>query len=277
MNAGWLELPRSSSGSSLLTGTYRDGSKARNYTYLYDKDWYSSMWIAYPLYASTYSGSNKYSGSWAAAQGISSNYQINIWTNSYNVYLGDTEYSDPFSTSGKEYYARGHQIPDADRQYNQTMVQQTYFAINSTPQIQNKFNGGIWQNLEQAVRTEAGKTDTLYVATGPVFQKVGETQSVKWILPRADTKLAPVPNYYWKVLLKVKRDGNGNVTSASTIGFWFEHKEYDTSNYADYAVSVDQIEAWTGFDLFTNLPGDNNSGIEKAAEANTDWTTFQSF
>lgn len=95
------------------------------------------MWIAYPLYAGTYSGSGQYSGSWAAAQGIDSSYQINIWTNSYNVYLGDTEYSDPFSISGKEYYARGHQIPDADRQYNEDMVKQTYYAINSTPQIQN--------------------------------------------------------------------------------------------------------------------------------------------
>ncbi len=190
-----------------------------------DKDWYSSMWIAYPLYSDTYSGSNKYSGSWAAAQGISSSYQISIWTNSYNVYLGATEYSDSFSTSGNEYYARGHQIPDADRQYKQTMVQQTYYAINSTPQIQNKFNGGIWQQLEQAVRTQAATTDTLYVATGPVFQTAGGSESVTWILPKADTKRAPVPNYYWKVLLKVERDGSGNVTDACTIGFWFEHKQ----------------------------------------------------
>ena len=230
------------------------------------------MWIAYPLYTDTYSGTNKYSGSWAAAQGISSSYQINIWTNSYNVYLGDTEYSDPFSTSGNEYYARGHQIPDADRQYNQTMVQQTYYAINSTPQIQNKFNGGIWQQLEQAVRTQAATTDTLYVATGPVFQKTGGSETVTWILPKADTKRAPVPNYYWKVLLKVKRT-DGVVSSASTIGFWFEHKEYSSSTYANYAVSVNDIESWTGLDLFANLP----DSIEETAEANSNWQTFQNF
>ena len=231
------------------------------------------MWIAYPLYADTYSGSNKYSGSWAAAQGVNSSYQINIWDNSYNVYYGNTEYSDPFSTSGNEYYARGHQIPDADRQYNQQMVQQTYYAINSTPQIQNKFNGGIWQQLEQAVRAQAGTTDTLYVATGPVFQKVGESKSVTWILPKADSKRAPVPNYYWKVLLKVSRDGEGKVSSACTIGFWMEHKEYTSSNYANYAVSVNDIETWTGLDLFANLP----DGIEETVEANSNWQTFQNF
>ena len=237
---------------------------------------YTSMWIAYPLYADTYSGTNKYSGSWAAAPGISTSYQINVWTNSYNVYLGDTEYTDPFSTSGKEYYARGHQIADADRQYNQTMVQQTYYAINSTPQIQNKFNGSIWSALESAVRTQAGTTDTLYVATGAAFDRadVSGTETVTWITPKGDpTKRCPVPNYYWKVLLKVKRNASGEVTSASTIGFWLEHKEYDNSTYANYAVSVNDIEAYTGLDLFANLP----DSIEESAESNSNWQTFQNF
>ena len=72
---------------------------------------------------------------------------------------------------------------------------------------------------------ESRHSDTLYVATGPVFQKQGGSESVTWILPNADSKRAPVPNYYWKVLLKVNRDGNGNVTSARSIGFWLPHKD----------------------------------------------------
>lgn len=94
-----------------------------------------------------------------------------------------------------------------------------------------------------------------------------------WILPKADTKRAPVPNYYWKVLLKVKRDGDGNVSSASSIGFWFEHREYSTSTYANFAVSVNDIESWTALDLFANLP----DSIEETVEANDNWQTFQSF
>lgn len=265
-----------------MTGTYRDGNSKRNYTYLYDRSMYTSMWVAYPLYESTYSGSNKYSGSWGPATGNgfgtnnSNGYQINIWSNSYNVYYGDTTYSDPFSTSGKEYYARGHQIPDADRQYNQDMVQQTYYAINSTPQIQNKFNGGIWQQLEQAVRTQASTTDTLYVATGPAFDRadVSGTETVTWITPKGDpTKTCPVPNYYWKVLLKVTRDGDGKVTGACSIGFWFVHQEYSSSAYGNYAVDVNTIEERTGLDLFANLP----DSIEESVESNTNWQTFQNF
>ena len=82
-----------------------------------------------------------------------------------------------------------------------------------------------------------------------------------------------MPTYYWKVLLKVKRDSGGNVTSASTVGFWFEHKSYTGSSYSEYAVSVDQIEQWTGFDFFVNLP----DSIETSAETSASWSAFQNF
>ncbi len=265
-----------------MTGTYRDGNSKRNYTYLYDRSMFTSMWVAYPLYADTYSGTNKYSGSWAPAEGNgfgtnnSNGYQINIWDASYNVLLNETTYVNNASSTGQEFYACGHQIPDADRQYNQDMAQQTYYAINSTPQIQNKFNGGIWQQLENAVRTEAGKTDTLYVATGPAFDRADESgiEDVTWITPKGDpNRSCPVPNYYWKVLLKVTRDSNGGVAEACSIGFWFVHQEYTNSTYANYAVSVNTIEERTGLDLFANLP----DTMEETVENNSNWQTFQNY
>ena len=264
-------------GSNLTSGTIFDGSN-RNYSYLYDKSMYTSLWIAYPLDKSTCTGTSQHSGSWQSTPGISVNDQINIWDRSYNVYYGDTEYSDPFSTSGREDYSRGHQIPDADRQYNETMVQQTYYAINSTPQIQNKFNGGIWGSLETAIRTLViDKNKTVYIVTGAAFQKKGEPeQEVTWILPRSDSKRCPVPNYYWKAVLQIKKDSSGSVTSASAVGFWYEHKEYESGTHFDnsgFVKSVNQIESWTGFDLFTNLP----DSIEESVENNTSWTSFQNF
>ena len=51
------------------------------------------------------------------------------------------------------------------------------------------------------------------------------------------------------------------------------HSDLKGQSYTSYVVSVDQIESWTGFDLFANLP----DGIEKSAESNTSWTTFQNF
>jgi endonuclease G len=79
-----------------------------------------------------------------------------------------------------------------------------------------------------------------------------------------------VSNYFYKVVLKVKRSGS-TLTSASAVGFWFEHKQYNGNDFIAYAVSVDQIESWTGMDFFVNLP----DSMENSAETNSSWTSFQ--
>jgi endonuclease G len=148
------------------------------------------------------------------------------------------------------------------------MQKQTFYVTNSVPQIQNSFNGGIWNSLEQALQGVAER-QTLYIVTGVAFEKVGESRSVSYIKAKDDTKSVPIPNYFYKVVLKVSKDSSGTVTSASTVGFWFEHKTYSDS-YTNYAVSVDQIEQWTGFDFFANLP----DTIERTAEKNASWSNF---
>ena len=243
--------------------------KDRNYSYNYDTETYSSLWVAYPLYSATMGGTRI--ESWAPDPNVLLSDQINIWDSSYGVNVGST--SNQGYDSSKNIYSRGHQIADADRRGNSEMQAQTYYPTNMTPQIQNGFNGGIWMHLESAVRDQASATDTLYVVTGPTYQKVGVSESVTWILPRNETtKRCPVPNYYWKVLLKVKRGADNNILDASTIGFWFEHKTYSDS-YINYTKSVDQIEQWTGFDFFVNLP----DSIEAVAEMNSSWSTFSNF
>jgi endonuclease G len=194
------------------------------------------------------------SASWKPNPDLKESEQINIWSGSYGV----------------EDYSRGHLLPDASRDGNSEMLKQAYYATNQVPQIQNSFNGGIWSTLENAVRSEV-KGDTLYVVTGVAFKKVGGSENIKYIQPKKDTKQCPVPNYFYKVIMKVKRSGS-TITSASTIGFWFEHKKYSDS-YSNYAVSVDQIELWTGMDYFVNLP----DAVENSAESNANWTTFQNF
>lgn len=225
---------------------------ARNYSYLFDRSMYTTMWVAYPLYSSTIGGNA--SASWKPNPNLSEDEQINIWSGSYNV----------------EDYSRGHLLPDASRDGNSEMLKQAYYATNQVPQVQNNFNGGIWSSLEGGVRSEV-KGDTLYVVTGVAFRKVGGKENIKYIQPKHDTKQCPVPNYFYKVIMKVKRSGT-KVTSACTIGFWFENKTY-SGNYTNYFVSVDQIEQWTGMDFFVNLPDD----LEVSAETNTSWSSFESF
>ena len=262
----WMELPAPSlmdKSLHVVTHTAQmQGRLQRNYTILYDEDLYAALWVAYPLCADhTSSGREE---TWGYAPHVPKLSQTNV-----NKGYGATE---PTANYPNNFYARGHQIPNADRSGVPDMMAQTYYSTNMTPQIQNGFNGSIWAKLEEAVRMEIPQGDTLYVVTGAVFEKYGTDEKVKTIVNKNDSKTLPVPNYYWKALMKVKR-AEGKVTDASTIGFWLPHGDLKGHSYADYAVSVDQIEEWTGFNLFPSIP----DVLEPSAESQISWISFQSF
>jgi endonuclease G len=262
----WMELPAPSlmdKSLHVVTHTAQmQGRLQRNYTILYDEDLYAALWVAYPLCADhTSSGREE---TWGYDPHVPKLSQTNV-----NKGYGATE---PTANYPNNFYARGHQIPNADRSGVPDMMAQTYYSTNMTPQIQNGFNGSIWAKLEEAVRMEIPQGDTLYVVTGAVFEKYGTDEKVKTIVNKNDSKTLPVPNYYWKALMKVKR-AEGKVTNASTIGFWLPHGDLKGHSYADYAVSVDQIEEWTGFNLFPSIP----DVLEPSAESQISWISFQSF
>ena len=265
---GWLELPAVKGNEDYVGKFYGSGSNAgtnRNYSYYYNYTYYASMWVAYPLCGTHKSGSA--SSGWSYNPNIANGKQVNVKSNSYGtMYNADI-------------YSRGHQCPNADRKSNDQMNEQTYYLTNQTPQRQQKFNGSIWGSLETATRNlVSSASDTVYVVTGPAYRKAGGSETISYLTgasASANPASLPIPNYFWKALLKVKRNGAGEITSASAIGFWFDHRDYnsDTEHYYDFVVSVDKIEEWTGFDLFTNLP----VSLQTSAETNTNWSTFQSF
>ena len=262
--AGYLELPAfESENDYYVYGKTLGNGKNRNYSYFYDRRVYACQWVAYPL-TSSHTKGNGGSKSWTFNPYVPEQYQINVMNNSYGSNYGNSAYS------------RGHQIPNADRKSSADMNNQTYYLTNQTPQIQDGFNGGVWSNLEDNVRSIASSTDTLYVVTGAIFQTKGGNETVKYLSASKSgirPTRVPIPNYYYKVLLKVKRNG-GNVIGASAIGIWMQHQVYSSNTaWKQNLVPVDRIEELTGFDFFVNLP-DN---IEKGAEANTSWLTFSSY
>ena len=260
LNKDWLEAPESPAslgGKYLVTmrGTL-NGKNVRNYSILYDPSRYASLWTAY-VYCDAYHGSGTGSG-WSVNPQIPASKQSSC-KSAYPSIDGVT-------------YDRGHQIPNADRNADNSLQNQTYYWTNSTPQHAT-FNQGIWNNLENQVRSIGAATDSVYVVTGPVYQTAGGSETVRTFKNSSnDDKVLPIPNYYFKVLLKVKRSG-GSITSASAIGFWFTHEAHSGENWQNFAVSVDEIERKTGFNFFANLP----PSIESSAEANSNWNTFQNF
>ncbi|MBQ6198270.1 MAG: DNA/RNA non-specific endonuclease [Bacteroidales bacterium] len=267
--AGWLELPASTGAADYVGTLYGSGGETeenRNYTFNYSYTYYASMWVAYPLTGAHKTGSAN-TNSWNYYPNIPNSRQVSITGNSYGTMYGNSAYS------------RGHQCPDASRKSDDTMNSQTYYATNQTPQLQDKFNASIWSSLENAVRgLVSSASDIVYVVTGPAYRKAGGSETINYLTgaagKNANPAQLPIANYYWKAILKVKKNGAGLITSAQTVGFWFEHREYEKGDsYANYCVSVNQIEQWTGFDLFTNLPDE----LEEASETNASWATFQSF
>ncbi len=278
---GWLELPAwspsdmSGTSTSSLTDLYMvkhfatmDGTRQRNYSCLYDPEMYASYLVAYPL-CTDHLGSGR-TESWGYDPDVPEYKQTMVFPYSYG-----SGANHPTGNFSDNFYARGHQIPNADRNGVDEMMAQTYYMTNITPQIQNGFNADIWLDLESAVRSVAYSCDTVYVVTGAAFRKKGGSETISYITnTRYDQKELPVPNYYWKALLKVTWSGN-EVTAASSIGFWLPHDDLYGESFDDskYVVSVSQIEQWTGVNLFANLP----ASLQSAAEGNTNWNSFRSF
>jgi endonuclease G len=231
-------------------------SGERNYTHYYDTATYTSLWTAYPLEAK-HMGSYSRPESWSFNPNLSTTVQVNLCNRSY---------------TNSDTYVRGHLIPNASRNGIKAMQLQTFYVTNSVPQIHENFNSGIWQTLEAALQSEA-ESEIVYIVTGVAFNKVGESKTITYTTAKDDTKRVPIPNYFYKVALKVTTNSSGVVTSASTVGFWFENKAYSTTAYTNYTVTVDQVEAWTGFDFFPNLP----DAVESGAEKNSSWSTFSAF
>ena len=270
------ELPAYGSGDRVVT-MYRTGGTSgtdanRNYTFNYSTTYYSALWVAYPLTYADTQGNASHSGNWEynTASGISNDYQVNVISNSYGKNYGNDTYS------------RGHQIPNADRKSDQTALDQTYLVTNQTPQMQQQFNASVWSALEGKVRSllsDSRPTETVYVITGPVYQTVGGNEEITYLNATSNSikpSRVPVPNYYWKVLLKVKTNSSGAIVGASTIGFWYAHQPYGLSKGPDFTTfikSVNEIEQLTGFNLFANLP----DAYEETVENNTSWTAFESF
>lgn len=252
LDKDWLELASIKEDGTryVVNTTYAD--EKRNYTVFYDTEMMAPLWTAYPLNNSHMSSGRI--NTWTFNPSISEDRQIQVCDGSYSI----------------ENYARGHMCPNGSRNNNETMQQQTFYVTNQVPQIHNGFNNGIWKNLESAVQVLA-KNEEIFVTTGVSFRKGNETPQIQRISPsKHPEQQVPIPPYFYKLVLRVKYVA-ASVTDASCIAFWFENRAYIQDKFHNHSCSVDQVEEWTGFDFFVNLPDE----IENVAEAkDISWSQF---
>ena len=238
---GWMELPetRPDDGLNFFWHNMTVGNySGRNYSFYWDYSKLVSHWVAYPL-NNALRGSGSRSDAWGLDPLIPASRQPIITS----AYRGG--------------WARGHQIPSADRlSYNANV--QTFYGTNMTPQNYN-FNGEIWARLEDRVRTWAGKCDTLYVVTGCMVD--GPVSYATDI----DGKSIAIPTAYYKAVLRYSKSSSEN-GGYSGCAVYLEHthnpSETVSRNHPS-VMSIRDLEQKTGVNFFVNLP----AAIGEAAAA----------
>lgn len=250
---GWLELPSVPAGTDFFTHSMTIGSvKTRNYSFIWDYDNLVAPWVAYPLCKWNMASNVKRTNAWALDPLLPESKQPVL-------YRG-------FSKGNNGWYARGHQIPSADRLTSYESNAMTFYGTNMTPQIQEGFNGDIWATLEGMVRSWANKSDTLYVVTGCVIDyKDGET--VKYAVDNYGKKVT-VPTAYYKVVLRYMKNSTVGYSGYSACAVWLDHKVYSTKTIdSSYSMSVDDLEEKLGIDFFVNLPAKVGEDVAARIEA----------
>lgn len=212
-----------------------DDQKRRNYTMLYDKVKKMAYWVAYPLHSS-YLGNAKRTDDWQYDPAIAMQFQPTLFRG--------------FGASG---YDRGHQLPSADRNFNNAQNKTTFYFSNMTAQV-SKLNQGVWANLENKVRTWTAQCDTLYVVTG-AMPNTKSNATIEYIMDNKNIDIAK-PKYYFKALA-MKRGKN-----YYTIAYKMDNEIPSSNKFEKYQMTVNELEKITGFNLFPDLNATQKQSID---------------
>jgi endonuclease G len=129
---------------------------------------------------------------------------------------------------------------------------------NMIPQAPDN-NQITWASLESYCRTLANQGNELYIISGG------------WGTSGfAGAGMIAIPTYTWKVII-VLPSGNNDVsrvtTSTRTIAVIMPNQNNISSDWTTFRTSVDDVEAMTGYDFFSNVPVDIQSVIESQVDS----------
>ena len=246
-STGWLELPAMDNPNlGYYTHNFKmNGKTYRNYSFGWSQKDRVALWVAYPLCKLYTNGSAGRTNAWAL-----------------DPLLGDDS-AAPFGGYAGD-YARGHQLPSADRQCCYEANAQTFYGTNMTPQL-NAHNEGIWADLEGKVRGYANTSDTTYVVTGVIVSASSKVEKDSY------NNKVTVPDAYFKAVLKYSKSSTLGTWNAAA--FYLEHRAYSGSVGKEHSMSIDELEEMTGIDFFVNLPAkigeDQAAKLEAADPANS--------
>ncbi len=143
-------------------------------------------------------------------------------------------------------FDRGHMAPAADNKWSHEAMKDCHYLTNMCPQ-DNKLNAGAWATVEKNTRKWVERHGTLVIVAGPVLsdrltRTIGQSE-------------IPVPERFFKVILAPEAN------PPMGIGFIMPNS-YVEGGAQSTVVSIDQVEAVTGFDFFAALPDSIENIVE---------------
>ena len=157
---------------------------------------------------------------------------------------GSAELAD-YRRSG---YDRGHMIPAADVKWDAEAMRESHLLTNVCPQ-DHKLNAGAWATLESNCRQWARRDSAIIIICGPVLSDY---------MPRSigrDGRVIPVPERFFKVVLAPY------TTPPRGIGFLMANGPVG-GGVQNAAVTIDEVEAVTGYEFFSALPDEIEDEVE---------------
>ena len=270
---GWYELPSEADsdkdGCDDTNSTYyyahhlcaggesnaQRTATARNYSVCYSSEHHCPMWVAAPRH-SMYEGSSGRNDSYKSDPQIPTNIQLSSK-----------------STGGG--CNKGHMLGSAERTSSTATNKQVFYYSNIAPQYSDTFNtgGGAWNNLEDHIDDLVCR-DTLYEVVGCYFErytdKYGNTGTTKKISfgGRSDVSL---PTMFYYALLRTKSGNTGKSVAECTAdelqcaAFVICHEQQKGHKPESRdIISIEELEALTGFSYFDNVPNAPKSVVNAA-------------
>lgn len=207
-----LEFPHLKGGKSLVivhSATLNRTEGGINYCVEWDTEKNAQRWSCYQMYSSVnYHSSYNVSRYRAENDGsLSAECQ---YPNDPDLPEAYRMTADPYKYNG---YDHGHICPSADRLRSAESNYQTFYITNMQPQL-NVFNAGIWEKMEEQVRTWASACDTLFVCKGGTIDKQEHVLGQLTDQIKRENRI-PVPRYFFMALLSKK--GN-NYKATALLG-----------------------------------------------------------
>jgi endonuclease G len=153
-------------------------------------------------------------------------------------------------------FDRGHLVPSADRSRNETDNSATFLMTNIMPQSPRN-NRETWRELEEYSRELVKRGKELYIMAGSYGSR-GKL---------ADGKVT-IPSRTWKIIVVLEPGSGVKGINKNTrvIAVDLQNSERISLNWKRYLVSVDKIEAATGYDFFSKVPKDVQDIIEAGVD-----------